>query len=69
MDPDVSSDVDAIFDAFGGATALARAIDAPITTCHSWKRHGRIPRWWHEKIDRAADEAGNGAPKLTREAA
>ena len=41
-------------EAFGGVTRLAEAIDAPITTVHSWLTRGRIPAWRQAAIMAAA---------------
>jgi hypothetical protein len=50
--------IDAIFDAFGGPTELAKAIDEPVTTVHSWKgsKYG-IPRWRRPQILKVSDRA------------
>jgi hypothetical protein len=37
--------VSEIIEALGGATAIARAIDVPVTTAHSWKRANYVPAW------------------------
>lgn len=34
-----------IITALGGATAIARAIEVPVTTVHGWKRVGYVPAW------------------------
>lgn len=34
---------DALIDALGGTTAVARLTDAPLSTVHSWRKNG-IPR-------------------------
>jgi len=39
------SDVKLIALAFGGVSALARALGISISTVHSWVRSGRIPPW------------------------
>lgn len=55
--------VDLVFEAFGGTTALAEALNGePITTVHSWKRSGRIPRWRKRQIAAAARERGIALP-------
>ena len=37
--------IETIFSALGGPTAIAREIDVPVQTVHSWKANGSIPRW------------------------
>jgi hypothetical protein len=39
-----------IIDRFGGTTALARLLDAKISTVHSWRVTNSIPEWRQEKI-------------------
>jgi hypothetical protein len=39
-----------IIDRFGGTSALARLLDAKISTVHSWRRTNSIPEWRQEKI-------------------
>lgn len=34
-----------IIEALGGTTAVARAIDVPVTTAHAWKRAEFVPSW------------------------
>ena len=47
-------EIERIFDAFGGTSALARAAGVPITTAHSWLRRGRIPSWREVQLKQAA---------------
>jgi hypothetical protein len=44
----------AVFAAFETPTKLARAIGEKVSTVHSWKRVGRIPRWRRDQIAEAA---------------
>lgn len=46
-----------VVDAFGGTHATARALDTPASTVQSWKKSGRIPRWWRKIIIDAAEYA------------
>lgn len=34
-----------ILEALGGVTAVANETGIPLTTVHSWKRTGSVPRW------------------------
>ena len=34
-----------LIEALGDCTAVGRAVEAPVTTVHSWKSKGVIPRW------------------------
>ncbi|WP_047866966.1 carph-isopro domain-containing protein [Sphingomonas paucimobilis] len=34
-----------IFEALGGVTAISNGTGIPLTTVHSWKRSGFVPRW------------------------
>lgn len=34
-----------IIEALGGAAKVGKAIKAPITTVHGWKRVGHVPPW------------------------
>lgn len=55
--------IDAIFEAFGGPTDLATAIDEPVSTVHAWKgsKYG-IPRWRRPQILNVASKAKNPLP-------
>jgi hypothetical protein len=50
----------------GGLTRLAHLLGEPISTVHSWKRRGRVPRWRRGQIEDALrtfdefGELGNG---------
>jgi hypothetical protein len=51
--------IQGIFDTFAGKpdagpTALAKALDEPISTVQSWKVKGAIPRWHRASILDAA---------------
>lgn len=37
--------VSRIIDELGGVTAIAAETGIPLTTVHSWKRAGFVPRW------------------------
>ena len=43
-----------IIETFGGQTAMADALDVPISTVESWRTRGNIPRWRHDSIIKAA---------------
>lgn len=58
--------IDALFATFGGATALARRLDVPVSTAHGWKREGRVPSWRWRDIARAAAEDGITLPAALR---
>lgn len=61
------SHVTHIFDAFGGPTALAKALNVNPSTASEMKRRGSIPvRYWPELV-RAAAEIGK-ADQVTYEA-
>lgn len=34
-----------ILDALGGVTAVSNETGIPLTTVHSWKRAGFVPKW------------------------
>jgi hypothetical protein len=34
-----------ILDALGGVTAVSNETGIPLTTVHSWKRSGFVPKW------------------------
>jgi hypothetical protein len=53
-EPQPENGPDACLAAFGGATALAKELRAPISTVHSWKLKGRIPHWRRQQIEDAA---------------
>lgn len=59
----------AIIDHLGGTSAVARMIEAPVSTVHSWRSIGIPPsRLAHLRL--AAREAGNPLPEdLSGEAA
>jgi hypothetical protein len=39
-----------IIDRFGGTSAVAQLLDAPVSTVHSWRIKNSIPEWRQEKI-------------------
>jgi hypothetical protein len=39
-----------IIEKFGGTSAFADALSAPISTVHSWKRSNYIPPWRHRYV-------------------
>jgi hypothetical protein len=39
----MATEADLIIDGLGGSTAVARMMDAPLSTVHSWRKNG-IPR-------------------------
>lgn len=39
----MKTEADLIIDGLGGSTAVARMMDAPLSTVHSWRKNG-IPR-------------------------
>jgi hypothetical protein len=47
-----------LFERFGGTTAVARALNLPVTTVHSWVRRGRIPGTYLGDLVLAARRAG-----------
>lgn len=47
-----------VITALGGTSAVAKLIHAPISTVHSWKDVGRIPRSRLEHLKLAAGAAG-----------
>jgi hypothetical protein len=53
-EPQPENGPDACLAAFGGATALAKELQAPISTVHSWKLKGRIPHWRRAQVEEAA---------------
>jgi hypothetical protein len=50
--------IDTIFEALGGATAIARQTGDPVQTVHSWKTKGNIPHWRRPAIIAAAQKMG-----------
>lgn len=63
MEPDPGS----IIDNFGGTTKVAKLLDAPISTVHSWRKNGIPPsRLAHLKlaaqVAAVAAANGNGEP-------
>lgn len=46
-----------IIDGLGGTTAVAKLIEAPVSTVHSWRENG-IPRSRMAHLRLAADSAG-----------
>jgi hypothetical protein len=58
----MSTDPDLIFDLFGGTTAVARLIKAPVSTVHSWKRKGVIPASRLHHLELVAKAAGKDWP-------
>lgn len=47
-----------LIDALGGPSAVARALSVPISTVHSWKTKGGIPRWRQDAVADLARSAG-----------
>ena len=45
--------IQGIFDEFGGISPLARALNVPVSTAHSWKKSG-VPVWHRSAILDAA---------------
>lgn len=58
----------AIIDALGGATELARLIEAPVSTVHSWRTIG-IPRSRMAHIRLVAQVEGKELPSAQSAAA
>lgn len=50
----MSKTAEEIIDDLGGLTAVAAALDTPVTTVSSWKRANRIPRWWQSELIKLA---------------
>jgi hypothetical protein len=47
-----------IIERFGGTSALATALGAPISTVDSWKRNNYIPAWRQRHVLELAFEQG-----------
>lgn len=48
---DMETQADTIIDSFGGTTAVAKLLNAPASTVHSWRRNGIPPsRLAHLKL-------------------
>ena len=45
-----SVDLNKAVAAFGGYSAMARALDWPLSTVHGWARWDKLPHWRAEKI-------------------
>lgn len=60
-------DIQQVFDAIGGTSALARFSGVPVTTVHSWLRRGKIPSWRQSQIKRAFRIAKVPLPESWRE--
>lgn len=57
----IKADANAVIDHLGGSTAVARLLEAPLSTVHSWRRIGIPPsRMAHLRL--AAKEAGTTLP-------
>lgn len=55
--------VHAVIDAFGGPSAMARALDhRHVTTIIAWRNAGRVPRWRRPEIIAAAQRLGVELP-------
>lgn len=54
--------VERIFDALGGATAIARETGNPVQTVHSWKVEGNIPHWRRAAVIEAAKRLDKTLP-------
>ncbi len=57
----MNHDANIIIDALGGTTAVARMIEAPISTVHSWREIG-IPQSRRAHLRLAAQAAGLDIP-------
>jgi hypothetical protein len=55
--------VTAIFEALGGATAIARTTGDPVQTVHSWKASGRIPVWRRAAVRKVRPVPGRELPQ------
>lgn len=44
-----------MIDELGGTTAVARAIGAPVSTVHSWRKNG-IPHWRKDALQKLASK-------------
>lgn len=53
----------AVIAAFGTPTKLARAIGEKVSTVHSWKQKGKIPRWRRVQIIAAAEREQISLPE------
>ena len=49
--------VDQLIKALGGQTAVAAALDAPVTTVHAWTKNG-VPRWYVSRLVEMAANIG-----------
>ena len=58
--------VRAVIDAFGGLTALANDVMAPVQTVSSWRSAGRIPRWRVGAVEVAAGRRGLSIAEIVR---
>jgi hypothetical protein len=56
-----------VIEAFGGTSAVAKAIDAPTSTVHSWRTIG-IPRSRMAHLKLLADAKGIELPEIPDEA-
>lgn len=55
--------VHALIDAFGGPSAMARALEhRHVTTIIAWRNAGRVPRWRRPEIIAAAQRLGIELP-------
>lgn len=57
------AETDKIIQAFGGLSAMSRALGHKhVTTVHGWKVRGRIPSWRWPEIREAAEAQGIELP-------
>ncbi|WP_370584356.1 carph-isopro domain-containing protein [Novosphingobium sp. ES2-1] len=59
--PSLNRDANAVIDHLGGSTAVARLLEAPLSTVHSWRRIG-IPASRMAHLRLAAQAAGTPLP-------
>jgi len=58
----MNTEANAVIDHLGGTSAVARLIEAPVSTVHSWRTIG-IPKSRLAHLRLAAGEAGNPLPE------
>ncbi|GLV28167.1 hypothetical protein TomTYG75_06910 [Sphingobium sp. TomTYG75] len=60
----MANTIKSIFEQIGGATKVARLLDAPVTTVWAWQRAGRIPPSRLAHLRLAAKANGLEVPAL-----
>ena len=52
----------AIVNSLGGTVAVSNALDLAPSTVSSWKKSGKIPRWWMPQIELFAEKQNIDLP-------